>query len=66
MSEKSAAGGRKGGWLLKVRVRKGNRTHAQTSWLDRQLNDTYVARAEREGVLIQLMSADRVRRHGAA
>jgi 23S rRNA (uridine2552-2'-O)-methyltransferase len=35
---------------LKTRVRvKGGRTPAQKRWLDRQLNDPYVARAKREG-----------------
>ncbi len=35
---------------LKVRVRGGkNRTLAQRRWLERQLNDPYVARAKREG-----------------
>jgi 23S rRNA (uridine2552-2'-O)-methyltransferase len=35
---------------LKVRVRGGkNRTLAQRLWLERQLNDPYVARAKREG-----------------
>ena len=49
MADKSTADGRSGGRSLKVRVRKGNRTQAQTSWLERQLNDPYVARAKREG-----------------
>ena len=36
---------------LKVRVKsgKGRRTLAQKTWLERQLNDPYVARAKREG-----------------
>lgn len=35
---------------LKVRVKSGkNRTLAQKLWLERQLNDPYVARAKREG-----------------
>ncbi|MEZ5788000.1 MAG: RlmE family RNA methyltransferase [Xanthobacteraceae bacterium] len=35
---------------LKTRVKsKGGRTPAQKRWLDRQLNDPYVARAKREG-----------------
>src|ERR1043165_661371 len=35
---------------LKVRVRTGKgRTLAQKRWLERQLNDPYVARAKREG-----------------
>ena len=33
----------------KVTVRGGNRTLAQRRWLERQLNDPYVARAKREG-----------------
>jgi 23S rRNA (uridine2552-2'-O)-methyltransferase len=39
-----------GGRDLKVRVRGGkSRTLAQRTWLERQLNDPYVARAKREG-----------------
>src|SRR5947209_15914406 len=35
---------------LKVRLKtKKNRTHSQKRWLERQLNDPYVARAKREG-----------------
>jgi 23S rRNA (uridine2552-2'-O)-methyltransferase len=35
---------------LKIRVRKTkNRTQASRQWLERQLNDPYVARAKREG-----------------
>jgi 23S rRNA (uridine2552-2'-O)-methyltransferase len=34
---------------LKVRVRSGGRTQASRRWLERQLNDPYVARAKREG-----------------
>ncbi|MBL8585528.1 MAG: rRNA methyltransferase, partial [Bradyrhizobiaceae bacterium] len=35
---------------LKVRVKSGgSRTPAQKRWLERQLNDPYVARAKREG-----------------
>ncbi len=34
---------------LKVRVRSGGRTQASRRWLERQLNDPYVARARREG-----------------
>ena len=50
MAEKSGAGGREGGRSLKVRVRtKGKRTAASAQWLERQLNDPYVARAKREG-----------------
>jgi 23S rRNA (uridine2552-2'-O)-methyltransferase len=35
---------------LKVRVRSGGRSQAQRRWLERQLNDPYVARAKREGL----------------
>jgi len=42
--------GRGGGRDLKVRVRTGKgRTLASKLWLERQLNDPYVARAKREG-----------------
>ena len=34
---------------LKVRVKGGGRTQASRRWLERQLNDPYVARAKREG-----------------
>ncbi len=34
---------------LKVRVRSAGRSHSSKLWLDRQLNDPYVARAKREG-----------------
>jgi 23S rRNA (uridine2552-2'-O)-methyltransferase len=34
---------------LKVRVKAGGRTQAQRRWLERQLNDPYVARAKRDG-----------------
>ncbi len=34
---------------LKVRVKAGGRTQASRRWLERQLNDPYVARAKREG-----------------
>ena len=39
----------KGGRNLKVRVR-GGRSQASRRWLERQLNDPYVARAQREGL----------------
>jgi 23S rRNA (uridine2552-2'-O)-methyltransferase len=46
----TAKGGR-GGRDLKVRVRAGKgRTLASKLWLERQLNDPYVARAKREGL----------------
>jgi 23S rRNA (uridine2552-2'-O)-methyltransferase len=35
---------------LRVRVRSGGRSQAQRRWLERQLNDPYVARAKREGL----------------
>jgi 23S rRNA (uridine2552-2'-O)-methyltransferase len=35
---------------LKVRARSGGRTQASRRWLERQLNDPYVARAKREGL----------------
>lgn len=45
-----AGGGREGPHGLKVRVKTaGKRTVASTRWLERQLNDPYVARAKREG-----------------
>ena len=46
MTDKAGRGGRD----LKVRVRSGKgRTLASKLWLERQLNDPYVARAKREG-----------------
>ena len=33
----------------KVRVKSGNRSQSSKQWLERQLNDPYVARAKREG-----------------
>ena len=46
----STTGGR-GSRALKVRVRSGKgRTLASKLWLERQLNDPYVARAKREGM----------------
>ena len=50
MAAKSGSGGREGGRSLKVRVRtKGKRTAGSAQWLERQLNDPYVAKAKREG-----------------
>jgi 23S rRNA (uridine2552-2'-O)-methyltransferase len=47
---KSGGSGREGGRALKVRVRSaGKRSLASTLWLERQLNDPYVAQARREG-----------------
>jgi 23S rRNA (uridine2552-2'-O)-methyltransferase len=46
MTARSKSGGRD----LKVRVRAGRgRTASSRAWLERQLNDPYVARAQREG-----------------
>jgi 23S rRNA (uridine2552-2'-O)-methyltransferase len=58
---------------LKARVRSGKgRTQAQKRWLERQLNDPYVARAKREGLrsraafkLIELDDKYRLLRAGA-
>ena len=42
--------GREGGRSLKARVRSADkRSHSSTLWLERQLNDPYVAAAQREG-----------------
>src|SRR5262245_40780490 len=38
-----------GGRDLKVRVRSGGKSQSSRRWLERQLNDPYVARAKREG-----------------
>jgi 23S rRNA (uridine2552-2'-O)-methyltransferase len=47
---KSVGSGREGGRALKVRVRTARkRSLASTLWLERQLNDPYVAQARREG-----------------
>ena len=44
------ASGREGGRSLKQRVKTSHkRSHASTLWLERQLNDPYVARARLEG-----------------
>ena len=46
----TASRGKGGGRDLKVRVRAtGGRSAASRAWLERQLNDPYVARAKREG-----------------
>ena len=46
----SGSSGREGGRSLKQRVKMSSkRTVSQTRWLERQLNDPYVARAKREG-----------------
>ena len=50
MSEGKGSG-REGGRSLKTRVKTARkRTLSSTLWLERQLNDPYVARARREGV----------------
>ncbi len=51
MSEgKGSGSGREGGRSLKTRVKTARkRTLSSTLWLERQLNDPYVARAKREG-----------------
>ena len=42
--------GKGAGARKKVRVRNRNRTQSSRQWLERQLNDPYVARAKREGM----------------
>ncbi len=50
MSEGKGSSGREGGRSLKVRVRTGGRrTQSSKLWLERHLNDPYVAQAKREG-----------------
>jgi 23S rRNA (uridine2552-2'-O)-methyltransferase len=50
MTETRAASGREGGRSLKTRVKTARkRSLSSTLWLERQLNDPYVARARREG-----------------
>ncbi|MHB2169621.1 RlmE family RNA methyltransferase [Alsobacter sp. R-9] len=50
MSGPTGGSGREGGRSLKQRVKTARkRTVSQTRWLERQLNDPYVARAKREG-----------------
>ena len=50
MSADSKGSGREGGRSLKTRVKTARkRTLSSTLWLERQLNDPYVARARREG-----------------
>src|SRR5579863_1213824 len=45
-----AGSGREGGRSLKQRVKTSHkRSHASTLWLERQLNDPFVAMARREG-----------------
>src|SRR5208337_4956543 len=50
MTETKAPSGREGGRSLKVRVKTARkRSLSSTLWLQRQLNDPFVARAKREG-----------------
>jgi 23S rRNA (uridine2552-2'-O)-methyltransferase len=50
MAEGKAGSGREGGRSLKTRVKTARkRSLSSTLWLERQLNDPYVARAKREG-----------------
>lgn len=50
MSEGKSGSGREGGRSLKTRVKTARkRSLSSTLWLERQLNDPYVARAKREG-----------------
>jgi len=47
---RAGGSGREGGRSLKNRVKTAKkRSHSSTLWLERQLNDPYVARARREG-----------------
>jgi 23S rRNA (uridine2552-2'-O)-methyltransferase len=46
--ETRALSGREGGRSLRTRVNARKRTLSSTLWLERQLNDPYVARAKRE------------------
>ena len=46
----TARGKSGGGSREKVRVRSRNRSQSSRQWLERQLNDPYVARAKREGM----------------
>ena len=57
---------------LKVRVKSKNKTLSQRQWLERLLNDPYVARARREGFrsraafkLIEIDDKHHVLKHGA-
>jgi 23S rRNA (uridine2552-2'-O)-methyltransferase len=49
VTESKSSCGREGGRSLRTRVNARNRTLSSTLWLERQLNDPYVARAKREG-----------------
>jgi 23S rRNA (uridine2552-2'-O)-methyltransferase len=48
---KGGSGGREGGRSLKIKVssKHGRRTQSSKLWLERQLNDPYVAQAKRDG-----------------
>ena len=48
---KGGGGGREGGRSLKIKVssKHGRRTQSSKLWLERQLNDPYVAQAKRDG-----------------
>ena len=49
-SATGGGGGREGGRSIKVRVKKASKfTLSSKLWLERQLNDPYVAQAKREG-----------------
>jgi 23S rRNA (uridine2552-2'-O)-methyltransferase len=51
MTETKAPSGREGGRSLKTRVKTAHkRSLSSTRWLQRQLNDPYVAKARREGL----------------
>jgi 23S rRNA (uridine2552-2'-O)-methyltransferase len=68
----TAPTGRGGGRLLKTRVKTArNRPLASTLWLERQLNDPYVAQAKREGYrsraaykLIEIDARYHILKHG--
>lgn len=50
MNKATGGGGREGGRSLKTKVKTSKRRSASsTQWLERQLNDPYVAMAQREG-----------------
>jgi 23S rRNA (uridine2552-2'-O)-methyltransferase len=49
VTESKSSSGREGGRSLKTRVNARKRSLSSTLWLERQLNDPYVARAKREG-----------------
>jgi len=50
LTETKSSSGREGGRSLKTRVKTARkRKLSSTLWLERQLNDPYVAKAKREG-----------------